>query len=181
MRTRLRPACTSSCPRQHGTDNLISRMSATKAMKKSDTTQVETGIHIDPAHDLENKVMAFRESGMTFKAVGELLNITASRARHLCLRASRRRTGRKPVWTDGLNDRLANLLRWLEFSNRDEVAQAFRSGHIQRLALRERGITTANLLELEQWLDAGSSVKLASVARSLHCNEAREAAEQRQA
>jgi hypothetical protein len=158
-----------------------SRMSANKAMKKSDTTQLETGIHIDPARDLENKVMSLRESGLTFKAIGKLLTITASRARHLCLRASRRKTGRKPVWTDGLNDRLANLLRWLEFSNRDEVGQAFKSGHIQRLALRERGITTANLLELEQWLDASSSAKCAAVARSMHYDETRDAAEQRQA
>jgi hypothetical protein len=152
---------------------------ATKAMKKSDTTQAETGIHIDPDRELENRVMALRESGMTFKAAGDLLDITASRARHLYLRASRRKAGRKPVWTDGLNDRLANLLRWLEFSNRDEVMQAFRSGHIQRLALRERGINAANLLELEQWLNAGSSPKRPPAARSMHHDEGRDAAEQR--
>ena len=148
-------------------------------MKKSDMTQAETGIHIDPDQELENRVMALRESGMTFKATGDLLNITASRARHLYLRASRRKAGRKAVWTDGLNDRLANLLRWLEFSNRDEVMQAFRSGHIQRLALRERGINAANLQELERWLNAGSSLKRPPAARSMHYDEGRDAAEQR--
>jgi hypothetical protein len=154
-------------------------MSATNAMTKLDTTKTPTDIHLDPARALENQVMAFRESGMTFKAAGEQLGITASRARHLYLRASRRKTGRKSVWTDGLNDRLANLLRWLEFSNRDEVAQAFRSGHIQRLALRERGISAANLLELEQWLDAGSKLKRPQNARNMHYGEGRDAAEQR--
>jgi hypothetical protein len=154
-------------------------MSATNAMTKSDTTKAQTGIHIDPAPDLENQVMALRERGMTFKAAGEQLDITASRARHLYLRASRRKAGRKPVWTDGLNDRLANLLRWLEFSNRDEVAQAFRSGHIQRLALRERGISAANLLELEQWLEAGSKSNRPSSARNMRYGEGRDAADQR--
>ena len=149
-------------------------------MKKSDTTQAETDMEIDTARDLENQVLALRESGMTFKAAGARLDITASRARHLYLRASRRRSGRKPVWTDGLNDRLANLLRWLEFSNRDEVAQAYRSGHIQRLALRERGISAANLLELEQWLeDAGCSLTRPVPGRSMHFDEQRDAAEQR--
>lgn len=108
--------------------------------------------------DLESQIMALRESGMTFKAAGEHYGITASRARHLYLRASRRKTGRKPVWTDGLSDRLATLLRWLEFANRDEVTQAFRSGHIQRLVLHKCGISAANLLELEQWLDAHSKL-----------------------
>lgn len=146
-------------------------MSANKAMIKSDTTQVVADIQIDPTRDLENRVMALRESGMTFKAAGELLDITASRARHLCLRASRRKSGKKPVWTDGLNDRLANLLRWLEFSNRDEVAQAFRSGHIQRLALRERGISAANLLELEQWLNTDNSLMHSGAARNMHSKD----------
>ena len=153
-------------------------MSATNAMMKSDTTKAQTGIHIDPARDLEDQVMALRERGMTFKAAGEQLDITASRARHLYLRTSRRKAGRKAVWTDGLNDRLANLLRWLEFSNLDEVAQAFRSGHIQRLALRERGINTANLLELEQWLEAGSKLNRLSNARNMRYGEGRDAAEQ---
>ena len=149
-------------------------------MKKSDTTQAETGMEIDTAHDLENQVLALREGGMTFKAAGALLDITASRARHLYLRAMRRRSGRKPVWTDGLNDRLANLLRWLEFNNHDEVAQAYRSGHIQRLALRERGISAANLLELEQWLeDAGCSLASPVPGKSRHLDETRDTAEQR--
>jgi hypothetical protein len=154
-------------------------MSASNTMTKSDQTKAHAGIHLDPARDLENQVMALRESGMTFKAAGEQLEITASRARHLYLRASRRKAGRKPVWTDGLNDRLANLLRWLEFSNRDEVAQAFSSGHIQRLALRERGISAANLLELEQWLDAGSKLNRPLNARNMQYGEGRDAAEQR--
>jgi Lhr-like helicase len=178
--TPLRPARASSCTGQHGTDKSKDHMSVTRAMKKSAKTQVEAGIHIDPARELENQVVALREKGMTFKAAGELLNITASRARHLYLRASRRRTGKKPVWTDGLNDRLANLLRWLEFSNREEVAQAFKSGHIQRLALRERGINAANLEELERWLDAGGSLLPSGVAISMHYGEGRDAAEQPQ-
>lgn len=147
-------------------------------MKKFDTMQAQTNMHDDPARDLESRVMTLRESGMTFKAAGELLNLTASRTRHLYLRAARRKSGRKPVWTDGLNDRLANLLRWLEFSNRDEVEEAYRSGHIQRLALRERGIGAANLLELEQWLEAGSKRKRLA-ARSMLYDDARDAAEQR--
>lgn len=148
-------------------------------MTKLDTTQAQTGIHIDPAHDLENRIMALRESGMTFRAAGELLDITASRARHLYLRAVRRKSGRKPVWTDGLNERLANLLRWLEFSNRDEVEQAYRSGHIQRLALRERGICAANLQELEEWLEAGNSLRRPASGKSMHRDEARDAVERR--
>jgi hypothetical protein len=148
-------------------------------MKKSDKTQTQPDIHIDQAHDLENRVMTLRESGMTFKAAGELLGITASRTRHLYLRAARRKTGRKPVWTDGLNERLASLLRWLEFSNRDEVSQAYRSGHIQRLALRERGISPANLLELEQWLEDGGSLDKPVAARSKQQDDSREGAEQR--
>jgi Lhr-like helicase len=154
-------------------------MSATNAMTKSHTTKAQTGINIDPARELENQVMALRKRGMTFKAAGEQLDITASRARHIYLRASRRKAGRKPVWTDGLNDRLANLLRWLEFGNRDEVAQAFRSGHIQRLALRERGISEATLLELEQWLEAGSKLNRPQSAGNMRYGEGRDAAEQR--
>lgn len=142
-------------------------------MKKPDTTQVEANISINADRALENQVMALRESGMTFKAAGDLLDITASRARHLYLRASRRRTGKKPVWTDGLNDRLAKLLRWLEFGNRDEVMQAFRSGHIQRLALRERGINAANLLELQQWLQAGPVLKCPPATRGMPYDEGR--------
>jgi len=136
-------------------------------MTKFDSTKVQTGIHVDPIRELENRVLALRESGMTFKAAGQYLDITASRARHLYLRAARRKAGRKPVWTDGLNERLANLLRWLEFNNLDEVEQAFKSGHIQRLALRERGISEANLLELEQWLGATSSLKRATITRTM--------------
>ena len=157
----------------------LSRMSAAKAMKNSDMKQAPVGIHLGPAHDLEDQVMALREKGMTFKAAGELLDITASRARHLYLRAVRRRSGRKPVWTDGLNDRLANLLRWLEFSNRDEVAQAYRSGHLQRLALRERGISAANLQELEAWLESGSELQRPAPARSMHFDDGRDRAERR--
>jgi len=139
-------------------------------MKNSDTTQARTAINIDLARDLENQVLVLRESGMTFKAAGERLDISASWARLLYLRASRRKSGRKPVWTDGLNNRLANLLRWLEFSNREEVAQAYSSGHIQRLALRERGISAANLLELEQWLeeDTGSGLNRPTTVQSMH-------------
>jgi hypothetical protein len=148
-------------------------------MKKTDTTLAQTGIHIDPDRELENRVMALREAGMTFKAAGELLGITASRTRHLYLRAARRKTGKKPVWTDGLNERLASLLRWLEFSNRDEVSQAYRSGHIQRLALRERGISPANLLELEEWLEAGSSPVKPVATRSMQRDDPRDAMEQR--
>ena len=148
-------------------------------MKKPDTTQPETGIYMETDHVLENRVMTLRESGMTFKAAGDVLDITASRARHLYLRACRRKSGKKPVWTDGLNDRLAKLLRWLEFGNRDEVMQAFKSGHIQRLALRERGINAANLLELEQWLNGGPLLKCPSAKRAKPYDEGRDAAEQR--
>ena len=148
-------------------------------MKKFDTAQTQTGLHADPLCDLEDRVMALRESGMTFKAAGERLGITASRTRHLYLRAARRKSGRKPVWTDGLNERLASLLRWLEFSNRDEVAQAYRSGHIQRLALRERGISTANLVELEDWLETGGNLKRAGIAGSVQHDDPRNSVEQR--
>jgi Lhr-like helicase len=154
-------------------------MSATIAMTKFDTTKAQTGIHVELIRELENRVLALRESGMTFKAAGQYLDITASRARHLYLRAARRKAGRKPVWTDGLNDRLAKLLRWLEFNNLDEVAQAFKSGHIQRLALRERGISKANLLELEQWLAAGITPKRPVSTRSMQYGDGRDAAEQR--
>jgi len=106
---------------------------------------------------LEDTVLKLREAGMTFKATGAALGITASRARHLYLRACRRKAGNKPLWTDGLNHRLAKSLRWLEFSNREEVAEAFRSGHLQRLAASERGIGAAALLELEQWLASENS------------------------
>jgi hypothetical protein len=102
--------------------------------------------------ELEEMVMKLREQGMTFKAAGAALGITASRTRHLYLRACQRKAGNKPLWTDGLNRRLAKSLRWLEFSNREEVAEAFRSGHIHRLAMSEHGISAAALLELERWL-----------------------------
>ena len=147
-------------------------------MKKSDTAQTQADISTDPFCDLESRVMALRESGMTFKAAGERLGITASRTRHLYLRAARRKCGRKPVWTDGLNERLASLLRWLEFSNREEVAQAYRSGHIQRLALRERGISAANLVELEEWLETGGGVERSGAGNPYH-DEPRNVAQQR--
>lgn len=102
---------------------------------------------------LEDRIVQLRENGMTFKAIGQALGLTSSRSRNIYLRACSRHTGRKPLWTDGLNQRLANSLRWLEFSNRDEVAEAFKSGHIQRLAACERGlISAAALAELERWL-----------------------------
>jgi DNA-binding transcriptional MerR regulator len=101
---------------------------------------------------LEDRILALREKGMTFKAVGEALGLTPSRTRNLYLRACSRRAGRKPAWTDGLNQRLANCLRWLEFSSREEVAQALRSGHLRRLAACERSLNAAALEELEQWL-----------------------------
>ena len=148
-------------------------------MKKSDMAQTHTGLHVDPLRDLEDHVMALRGSGMTFKAAGERLGITASRTRHLYLRAARRKSGRKPVWTDGLNERLASLLRWLEFSNRDEVAQAYRSGHIQRLAMRERGISPANLVELEEWLETGSHLEGSVIAGSIQHDDPRDSVEQR--
>jgi hypothetical protein len=118
--------------------------------------------------ELEETVMKFREQGMTFKAAGAALGITASRARHLYLRACQRKAGNKPLWTDGLNRRLAKSLRWLEFSNREEVAEAFRSGHIHRLATSKHGISAAALVELERWLAAeGSPGKLGT------CRQAR--------
>jgi hypothetical protein len=113
--------------------------------------------------ELEETVMKLREQGMTFKAAGAALGITASRARHLYLRACQRKAGNKPLWTDGLNGRLAKSLRWLEFSNREEVAEAFRSGHIHRLAMSEHGISAAALVELERWLAGENSAgKLAA-------------------
>lgn len=114
-------------------------------------------IEPDVCPALEERIVALRENGMTFKAVGEALGLTPSRTRNLYMRAQSRRAGRKPVWTDGLNQRLANSLRWLEFSSREEVAQAFRSGHIQRLAACERSLSVAALAELEQWLASGDS------------------------
>ncbi|HEX8886300.1 MAG TPA: hypothetical protein VF797_17575 [Noviherbaspirillum sp.] len=101
---------------------------------------------------LEERILALRDNGMTFKAVGEALGLTPSRTRNLYLRAHSRRAGRKPAWTDGLNQRLANCLRWLEFSSREEVAQALQSGHLRRLAACERSLNAAALAELEQWL-----------------------------
>ena len=101
---------------------------------------------------LEDRILALRDNGMTFKAVGEALGLTPSRTRNLYLRARSRRAGKKPAWTDGLNQRLANCLRWLEFSSREEVAQALRSGHLHRLAACERSLSAAALAELEQWL-----------------------------
>jgi len=101
---------------------------------------------------LEDRILALRDNGMTFKAVGETLGLTPSRARNLYLRACSRRAGKKPAWTDGLNQRLANCLRWLEFNSREEVAQALQSGHLRRLAACERSLNAAALVELEQWL-----------------------------
>lgn len=101
---------------------------------------------------LEDRILALRDNGMTFKAVGEALGLTPSRTRNLYLRARSRRAGKKPAWTDGLNQRLANCLRWLEFSSREEVAQALQSGHLRRLAACERSLNSAALAELEQWL-----------------------------
>lgn len=101
---------------------------------------------------LEDRILVLREKGMTFKAVGEALGLTPSRARNLYLRACSRRAGKKPAWTDGLNQRLANCLRWLEFNSREEVAQAFQSGHLRRLSACERSLNAAGLAELEQWL-----------------------------
>lgn len=103
---------------------------------------------------LEDRILALRDNGMTFKAVGAALGLTPSRTRNLYLRARSRRAGKKPAWTDGLNQRLANCLRWLEFGSREEVAQALRSGHLQRLAACERSLNAAALAELEQWLGA---------------------------
>ena len=101
---------------------------------------------------LEDRILALRDNGMTFKAVGEALGLTPSRTRNLYLRARNRRAGRKPAWTDGLSQRLANCLRWLEFSSREEVAQALQSGHLRRLAACERSLNAVALAELEQWL-----------------------------
>lgn len=101
---------------------------------------------------LEDRILALRDKGMTFKAVGETLGLTPSRTRNLYLRACSRRAGKKPAWTDGLNQRLANCLRWLEFNSREEVAQALQSGHLRRLAACERSLNAAALTELEQWL-----------------------------
>lgn len=101
---------------------------------------------------LEDHILALRDNGMTFKAVGETLGMTPSRTRNLYLRARNRRAGKKPAWTDGLNQRLANCLRWLEFNSREEVAQALQSGHLRRLAACERSLNAAALAELEQWL-----------------------------
>ena len=101
---------------------------------------------------LEDRILALRDNGMTFRAVGEALGLTPSRTRNLYLRARSRRAGRKPAWTDGLNQRLANCLRWLEFTSREEVAQALQSGHLRRLAACERSLNAAALAELEQWL-----------------------------
>ena len=107
-------------------------------------------MHDCPA--LEDRILALRDDGMTFKAVGEALGLTPSRTRNLYLRAHSRRAGKKSAWTDGLNQRLANCLRWLEFSSREEVEQALRSGHLRRLAACERSLNDAALAELEQWL-----------------------------
>ena len=101
---------------------------------------------------LEDRILALRDNGMTFRAVGEALGLTPSRTRNLYLRARSRRAGRKPAWTDGLNQRLANCLRWLEFTSREEVAQALQSGHLRRLAACERSLNAAALAELERWL-----------------------------
>lgn len=111
----------------------------------------------DDCPALEDRILALRNEGMTFKAVGEALGLTPSRTRNLYLRARSRKAGRKPAWTDGLNQRLANCLRWLEFGSREEVEQAFRSGHIQKLAACERSLNAAALAELEQWLASSKS------------------------
>lgn len=115
---------------------------------------------------LEDRILVLRDNGMTFKAVGEALGLTPSRARNLYLRARGRQAGKKPAWTDGLNQRLANCLRWLEFNSREEVAQALQSGHLRRLAACERTLNAAALAELEQWL-AGDQCERADTAASV--------------
>ena len=107
---------------------------------------------IEDCPGLEERILALRDNGMTFRAVGEALGLTPSRTRNLYLRARSQRAGKKPAWTDGLNQRLANSLRWLEFTSREEVAQALQSGHLRRLAACERSLNAAALAELEQWL-----------------------------
>lgn len=96
---------------------------------------------------------------MTFKAVGEALGLSASRVRHLYLRGCGRQAGRKAAWTDGLNQRLAKSLRWLEFKNREEVAEALKSGHMQRLATCERGLSLTALAELAQWVESSERLR----------------------
>jgi hypothetical protein len=129
----------------------------TTLMNKSIASPPDLPLRCDSRSELEEAVIKLREQGMTFKAAGAALGITASRVRHLYLRACKRKAGNKPLWTDGLNRRLAKSLRWLEFSNREEVAEAFRSGHMHRLAASEHGISAAALVELEQWLAGENS------------------------
>ena len=120
---------------------------------KPDTTLPDPVASADAEGQLQDRIMTLREGGMTFKAIGDALGLTASRARHLYLRGCSRLAGRKPAWTDGLNQRLAKSLRWLEFSNRKEVAEALKSGHMQRLAACERTLSAAALAELAQWVE----------------------------
>lgn len=116
------------------------------------TTMPRTCGGMEDCPALEDRILVLRNKGMTFKAIGEALGLTPSRARNLYLRACGRRTGKKPAWTDGLSQRLANCLRWLEFNSREEVAQALQSGHLHRLSACERSLNAAALAELEQWL-----------------------------
>lgn len=109
---------------------------------------------------LEERVWKLRKEGRTYSDIGKLEGISSSRARYL-FEVVNRRGGRPPLWTDGLSDRLANSLRWLGFTDRDDVSRALKSGHLKRLALFERGLRGDAISELAQWLgldDTGSGM-----------------------
>ncbi len=100
---------------------------------------------------LEKRIWRLRKKGTTYSEIGRLEGISSSKARYLFEVVSRR-SGRPPLWTDGLSNRLANSLRWLGFKDREDVSEAMKSGHLKRLALFERGLRGGAMAELAQWL-----------------------------
>ncbi|MET0963599.1 MAG: hypothetical protein ABWY05_12410 [Noviherbaspirillum sp.] len=110
---------------------------------------------------MEERVCMLRNEGRTYSDIAGLEGISASKARYL-FEAAARRAGRKPSWTDGLSDRLANSLRWLGFKDREEVARALASGHLNRLARFERGLRGHAIEELALWLNEAGGTDAAT-------------------
>jgi len=119
---------------------------------------------LDPVEKVawENQVKRLRKEGKTFVEIGRLIAVSPRRARYLFLCAARR-GGTMPRWTDGLNPRLATSLHWLGFRGREDVAEAFTSGHLQRLTRFERGLRGKAIAELAQWLGLDSELTEAVV------------------
>lgn len=114
-------------------------------------------------NDKQISALKMRESGSTFKEIGDHLGVSKSRASQIYYKAARyERQGKKHnEWTYGLNQKVANALISAGFSSKEEVIEGLKSGKIGINPITGNGVIPGirhhGISEISLWAGTDSS------------------------